>query len=407
MTPSPGIEPKGILACFRTTLLVVCAAPVACLGGTGGTTESHAKPERVVAKMIDQSISDRDEVGFSYLVVSNSGPVFEFQGGKVDAALSTLVDSKTMFLSASTTKIITAIAVLRLVDQGKLDLDDPLSDYFNTHPYGEAVTTRMLLNHTAGIPNPLPLKWIHTEAEHRKFSESRAREQALADSPRLESDPGAEYRYSNLGYWLLGSLIERVSKQDFTAFVRTEILSPLGIVEEELTFEAPREEHWARGHYKRFSLLGLALPLISEERIRARPVGTWGRFERVHMNGLAYGGAFATARGYGKLLTDLLREHSEILSDDARRELFRAQSDGKGRSWGVTVAFRQGQLDGMRFFSKPGGGPGVSSNIRIYPDLGIATVFLSNRMRVSESEIQGISDAIDRPFLGTLFPVQG
>lgn len=113
----------------------------------------------------------------------------------------------------------------------------------------------------------------------------------------------------------------------------------------------------------------------------------------------AYGGAFATARGYGKLLSDLLREHSRVLSDTSRHALLSSEYHSKGHPLGVTLAFREGDLDGARYLSKPGGGPGVSGNMRLYPARGIATVFLSNTMRVSESAIQEVSDGLDRAFV--------
>lgn len=384
---------------FCPKFLAFCALPLACASSATKARELTAPPELAVTRRIEQFLEEKDEVGFSYLVVSKAGPVFELHRGRLDAAFETPVTAEAMFQSASTTKVITTIAILRLVDRGRLRLDDPLSSSFPDHPYGREVTIRSLLNHSSGIPNPLPLTWVHTRAEHPSFEEGKALTTALQENAQLRAEPGARYLYSNLGYWLLGALIERISDKKYSSFVEEEVFGPLGITPSEINFEGRDASHEARGHYKRSSLLGLAMPFLTDRTIRAPKSGSWGRFESLFMNGPAYGGAFATARGYGKLLTDLLSERSSVLSDSSRAALFSPQVDRTGRPLGVTLAFRTGDLGGTPYFSKPGGGPGFSSNLRIYRERGLATVFLSNRMRVSEAEIQRISDELDRPFL--------
>jgi len=385
-------------AVFCPRLLAFCALPLACAQAPAPPAHVHQAPEDVTSQLITQLVERGEEVGFSYLVVSAAGPTFALTRGRLDAAGTAQVDAQTLFLSASTTKIVTALAVLRLVDQGKLQLDDALSRHLPELPYAPDVTIRRLLNHSAGMPNPLPLKWLHTRALHPHFSESSALLEVVKSSAGDVARAGEKYRYSNLGYWLLGALIERVSGQKYATFVREQLLTPLGIDDQDFSFE-PLEGKLARGHYERYSLFGLALPLLTDHTHRTSGVGRWGRFETLFMNGPAYGGGFATARGYGALLSALLTEASPLLSEHSRAALFSPQFGNQGQALGVSLAFRQGKLGHHHYFSKPGGGPGFSSNVRIYKDLGIATVFLSNRMRVSESAIEGLSDHLDAPFV--------
>jgi D-alanyl-D-alanine carboxypeptidase len=69
-------------------------------------------------------------------------------------------------MAYSTTRIITAIAVLQLIERGQMQLDAPLTTYLQQdHPYGDHVTIRMLLNHTFGIPYPIPSDWFVTEED--------------------------------------------------------------------------------------------------------------------------------------------------------------------------------------------------------------------------------------------------
>ena len=76
-----------------------------------------------------------------------------------------------------------------------------------------------------------------------------------------------------------------------------------------------------------------------------------------------------------------------------------AQRETAGRPLPTTLAWHTGQLAGEPYLSKPGGGPGFHSNLRIYPQRRVASVYLCNQMRATEADIQRFSDAIDRALL--------
>jgi len=109
--------------------------------------------------ILDEWISSLQIPGIQYIVTNAHGIIFEYANGACDVKqLCTLVSSGTCFLTSSSTKVLTAAAVIRLVDQNLIELDEPLSKYFREHPYGELIKIRHLLNHSSGIPNPMPLK---------------------------------------------------------------------------------------------------------------------------------------------------------------------------------------------------------------------------------------------------------
>jgi CubicO group peptidase (beta-lactamase class C family) len=350
-------------------------------------------------QQLDSLIQERDELGIQYSAVSDSELLFEYAAGSSDAGSGMKVSAQTQFLSASSTKVITAAAVLKLVDAGALRLGDPVSRYVPYQPYGEGITIAQLLNHSSGVPNPMPLKWVHTQAEHTSYNEDAALRAALASNPKLDFQPGERYGYSNLSYWLLGRVIEAASHTDYTSFVRRELLEPLNITAQDMSFEISASVPQARGHLPRWSLLGLIVPLMAESKTLAASSGKWLRFEHLYMNGPAYGGMRATARGYARFLQDLVQPSSRVLSADSKRLLFTPQTDNKGRALPTTLGFHTGELDGVPYISKPGGGPGFNSNLRIYPSRRLATVYLSNQMRASESSIQRFSDNLDRDLL--------
>jgi CubicO group peptidase (beta-lactamase class C family) len=147
--------------------------------------------------------------------------------GMADARQALPNTPQTRHLLASVSKQFTAAAVLRLVDQGRVHLDEPVRAYLPELPAAwRRVTVRQLLAHTSGIPN-------HTEGEAFEQTKTRAwtpREllASFADKP-LEFTPGTRFRYSNSGYIVAGILIETVSGLSYAQFVERELLQPLGL----------------------------------------------------------------------------------------------------------------------------------------------------------------------------------
>ena len=107
-------------------------------------------------------------------------------------------------MTYSMSKTFTAAAVLQVIDSQHLSLDEPINRFLDFCPYGSEVTIRKLLAHTAGIPNPIPLAWIHSPAAHKTYDEHAALVKVLRRHNRLAFAPGTTYAYSNIGYWLLG-----------------------------------------------------------------------------------------------------------------------------------------------------------------------------------------------------------
>jgi D-alanyl-D-alanine carboxypeptidase len=149
--------------------------------------------------------------GLQYVVVNAAGPVLIHADGMADLRTRTPVTSDTTMMWYSVSKTVTAAAVLQLVADGRIGLDDPVERYVPELPYGPDVTIRRSLSHTAGVPSPIPLAWVHPAARHDGFDERVALDEVLAEHPKTSAEPGSRFRYSNLGYWLLGPVVERAT----------------------------------------------------------------------------------------------------------------------------------------------------------------------------------------------------
>src|SRR5215831_8972990 len=159
-----------------------------------------------VAEKYLEALIDRRVPGVQYRAIGPGGPLFEYDGGWADLAQRTPMTAATTMMAYSMSKTITAAAVLQLVALDKVGLDDAVEKYLPT-PYGQAITIRQLLAHLSGIPNPVPLRWVHPASQHARFDERRALGAAMAAHPRLAFTPGTRFAYSNIGYWLLGEVV--------------------------------------------------------------------------------------------------------------------------------------------------------------------------------------------------------
>ena len=150
--------------------------------------------------------------------------------GDADVAAERPVEPTTPFAAASVTKTFTAALVLRYVDQGKLRLDDRLARYLPDFPRASAITVRMLLNHTSGIPdffiNP-KLEVALNKAKRRPWTAAEILDRYL--QPGANFAPGKGWAYSNTNYLLLGIVAEQVGGAPWATLVRQELLEPLGL----------------------------------------------------------------------------------------------------------------------------------------------------------------------------------
>lgn len=358
-----------------------------------------ASRETRVRNYLDRLIRKNRMPGMQYLVTDAESIRFEYYGGWREVGAGLPVTPETTFMFSSSTKVLTAAAVLQLVGQGKVELDGSLSGYYPDHPYGPGVTVRHLLNQTSGIPNPAPLRWLHRVDEHAAFDEDRALRKVMEDHPRPAFPPGGKYSYSNISYWLLGMVVQAVSGMRYEDYMRGNILAPLGAERAELDFSIHDLTLHAGGYQKKWSPLSVILYLMMDRALLDGTESGWIRIRPVYMNGPSYGGLIGTARGFSRFLRDQLRKDSVLFSAETKKLFFSRQKTNRGRETGTTLGWRRGRASGIRYYGKPGGGPGFQSNIRLYPEKGIATILIMNRTGVSEGSINRFTDAVDTFFL--------
>jgi CubicO group peptidase (beta-lactamase class C family) len=255
----------------------------------------------------------------------------------------------------------------------------------------------MLLAHTAGVPNPLPLDWFAL-ADEPLDGDARLRA-LLGRHAELKAEPGTEYLYTNLGYWLLEEVIEAASGQDYADCMSEHVFGPVGVTAAEATFALPPPSGMAVGHTRQLSPMTLALWTLTPGRYWDAPRGGWSRSARLRPHGRGYGGLYGNAAALAHVLQDLMRPDSRLLSAAGRARLFEPQHTRDGQPIAGALGWVIGELNGARYLGKQGGGLGFHGNVRIYPDLGLATVLLANRTEITQSPIDARSDVLDAGFV--------
>ena len=330
--------------------------------------------------------------GLQYLVVNAAGTVFEYAGGFADLATRRPMTVDTTLMAYSMSKTITAAAVLQLVGAGTVQLDEPLAAYVDHQPYGDRVTVRQLLCHTSGLPNPIPLRWVHPAAGPGTFDEAAALADVLRRHGRLASAPGSKYRYSNIGYWLLGRVVERASGQPFVSYVADHVVRPLGITPHDLAYFVVDPRRHATGYLEKYSVINVIKGLVIDRGLIGRYSGSWLEIRPHYPDGPAFGGLVGSARGFGAFLRDQLQPHSRLFDDRTRALFYESQHTTGGRPIAMTLGWHTGTANGSPCFYKEGGGGGFHCMMRLYPAAGRGSVVMTNATGV---DVRGLLDRID------------
>jgi CubicO group peptidase (beta-lactamase class C family) len=159
-------------------------------------------------------------------IYQNGKPIFQKGYSYADKEWEIENSSKTKFRIASISKVFTEVAVLHLVETGKISLDDPLSKFIPDYPRGFEINLRQLLTHRSGIPH---LNSFPNYNELNKLTYDLEEIIELFKDKPLDFEPGEGYSYSNSGYVLLVAIIEKVSGLSYDEFLQLHIYNKIGL----------------------------------------------------------------------------------------------------------------------------------------------------------------------------------
>jgi len=351
---------------------------------------------QIVNEILSAQIEKHKTPGLQYLFFNQDSIIHSYFGGKANLENQINVTDRTTFNAYSVTKTFTALAILQMAEKGLLHLNDPACKYLPEFPYPDAITIMHLLSHSSGIPNPLPLNWTHLPEDASSYNRNEFFAEIFSKNSNTKSAPNQKFAYSNLGYILLGQIIEQLSGQSYEDYIRAYVLETINIPANQLGFSIPDTELHARGHQKRFRIINVILGfMMDKSKFKDKTHDKWTSIKNMYVNGTPYGGLIGNAKAFSVYLQELLKTDNRLISEDYKRMLFTENILENGKPTKMSLSWFKGELNGQSYYTHAGGGF-YYCEIRLYPETGQGSVIMFNRAGMSDARFL---DRIDKYFL--------
>ena len=327
--------------------------------------------------------------GYIFGVVLDGELVAVGTDGRLSLEEGFPVASNSKFHIASMTKSITAMAIVKLRDEGKLSLEDPVADYIPELKKLEYLTRDAspltifnLLTMSSGFPEDNPWADRRLEDTEAAFSD------LMSSGLSFSNAPGYAYEYSNLGFAMLGRIISEVSGTAYQEYITQQILAPLDMRNTYWEYEdVSREElaigyRWAMDHWEKEPMLhtgafgaigGLITSMEDFSKYVAYLMDAWPP---------------RNEEEYGPLKRSSLREMQtpffSRLSTEGRDEQGNTCATMTGYGYGLSI---KTDCRGMMSVSHSGGLPGFGSQYTFLPDYGIGIISFANRTYAGTTRI--------------------
>lgn len=346
---------------YGAALLVGSLAPLA----------ARAQDSRALTAYVDSvasaAIAGHKVAGVSVAVAKNGRTVLAKGYGFADLENDVPASTETVYRIGSITKQFTSAAIMRLMEQGKLSLDDTIQRFLPDFPtQGNRVTVRHLLNHTSGIRSYTNLgpRWQRV----MRLDLAPDSLVALFASEPFDFKPGEAYRYNNSGYFLLGMIVEKLSGKRYGQYLQDEFFTPLGLRNTVYCDQAPIIKRRAQGY-------------------TPRPGGPFVNAEPLSMTQPYAAGSLCST--VNDLVSWTLALSSGKVVSPASYALMTTPgtlNDGKPITYGFGLGM--GTLRGHRQVSHNGGINGFVSEVHHYTDDSVVTVVLTNTSALTAIELE-------------------
>lgn len=334
----------------------------------------------VIEKIYREHAEKNHFPGYSFGVVMDGVLVFSGYGGVADAISKNAVNSNTMFRIASMSKSFTAMAILKLRDEGKLRLDDAVEQYIpelkdqQFTKDAPTITIRDLMTHSAGFPQDDP--W----GDRQLADKEEELLDVIKKGLHFSNVPGLRYEYSNLGFTMLGYIIHKVSGKPYSTYIKENIWLPLGITAAEWEYSNVPGTQLAKGH-RWINNQWMDEPLLHDGIYGSMggmitSMESFSKYMAFHLN--AWPPSSTPESGPVKRST--VREMHQPWRFSGLNAQYRYPD---GRVCATASAYTYGlrwtsDCEGRVSVGHSGGLPGFGSNWLLLPDYGIGVAFFAN-----------------------------
>jgi len=353
--------------------------------------------EAFLSRLVDSG----NPPGLSLVVVKDGDILYNKAFGFADGPNGVKADTDTVYHWWSMTKIPTAVAIMQLREQDKLDLDDEVTQvlpWFDvTYPSetSPVITIRHLLQHTSGLPDTIPamIGWVHYDDAIRDQTEIVRK--YLPDFKKLKFEPGEKAVYSNLNYMVLGAIIEAVSGQPYETYIGENILEPLEMFQTGFVYTSTMGEHEAFGTLPVVHFYTPLLPTLLDTRVLVRErKGKLLWLNRVYIDATPSTGLIGPSTDAARFMIaylDLGTLDGNLILQPESVSMLTENSpiDSHGLGWVI----RESQ--DFRYLEHAGGGPGFATMMRLYPDQRTGIAILSNGTDLDRDSLVDLLATLD------------
>jgi len=232
----------GSRAVVKTSLLMLALA----VSSAHAQNATRAQLAQRIDSLATAAIRNGPVAGLSVAVVKGRDTIVMKGYGYADLENDIPATASTVYRIGSITKQFTSAAVMQLVEQGKIGLDDDITKYFpGFQTRGQHILVRHLLNHTSGIPSYTDIASFGRVITLELPQDSLL---ALVQKDSLMFAPGSGFYYNNTGYYMLGMLIEKVTGQSYATYMTQHLFQPLGLRSTYYCSTEPLIKHRAQGY---------------------------------------------------------------------------------------------------------------------------------------------------------------
>ncbi|HEY1091159.1 MAG TPA: serine hydrolase domain-containing protein [Burkholderiaceae bacterium] len=318
-----------------------------------GTPATPATLAAYAEKLLDEQRLGRDGPGVALLVARGDELLYQGARGMASIELGVPLQPQQLFRIGSVTKQFAAATLLRLIDEGKAKLDDPLSKFLPDYPNGAQITLIQLLNHTSGVKSYTGIPDYMLNQIRRDLTTAELIKE-FKDQP-VDFAPGQSWAYNNSGYVLVGAVIEAISGKAWHQQLSEALLQPAKL---DVHYEAGDQlfKNMVRGYTRNdrgevapAGLLSMTQPHAAGALI-ANVESLW------RWNRLLHGGKLLSAASYQRMITP------------------EGAAKPRGYGYGITV----GQMRGQVLLQHGGGIHGFVSALNYLPQSQTTVVILRN-----------------------------
>jgi CubicO group peptidase (beta-lactamase class C family)/D-alanyl-D-alanine dipeptidase len=357
---------RNALVCACVTLALSAACNQMMAQSTTAARKDYTDVVETLRPFIQQQMAEKELPALSIAIIEDQQIVWAHGFGMADSKTKTPASADTVYRIGSVSKLFTDIAIMRLVEQGELNLDAPVTDYLPDfhprNPFGTPITLRQLMSHRSGLLREPPVGNYFETSQPTLAATVRS----LNDTELIFA-PNTHTKYSNAAIAVVGYLLEARSHEPFAKYLKSSVLDPMGLRHSSFEPDPAIIANLAKAEMWTYDGLKFEAPTF---QLGMAPAGSM----------------YSTVNDLGHFVSVLLAqgktENGALLKPATLEQMWSPQfSNSGGRAFGL--GFQVRSLDGHRLVGHGGAIYGFATTVNLLPEDKVGVVVVATKDAVN------------------------